>query len=136
MKTAAAFCFAAASIMVDRIDLARAAGGLDPVGKVHVPIGMADAVDSLKTFVEAEGCFSPGFATYGVYLWVYDRQAERLVAPTMSDVNTLALAVDISSTSMASRWLRPSKVAVVDRAAGPRAPTSPKISSTISRAAR
>lgn len=61
-------------------------GQLDPRGEVHVPIGIANAVDSLKTFVEAEGNFSPGFATYGVYFWVYDRDAGKLVAPTISGV--------------------------------------------------
>ena len=44
---------------------------LDPVGKIHIPIGIANTLDTLKTFVEAEGCFSPGFATYGIYFWVY-----------------------------------------------------------------
>ena len=45
---------------------------LDPVGKIHIPIGIANTLDSLKTFVEAEGCFSPGFATYGIYFWVFE----------------------------------------------------------------
>lgn len=41
-----------------------AAGGtepkqLDPHGKVHIPIGIANSLDTLKTFVEAEGNFSP-----------------------------------------------------------------------------
>jgi len=39
-----------------------AAGGaesnqLDPRGKVHIPIGIANNLDTLKTFVEAEGIF-------------------------------------------------------------------------------
>lgn len=34
--------------------------GLDPLGKVHIPIGIANSLDTLKTFVEAEGNFSPG----------------------------------------------------------------------------
>lgn len=59
---------------------------LDPTGKIHVPIGIANAVDSLKTFVEAEGNFSPGFATYGIYFWVYDPDANKLIAPTMDGV--------------------------------------------------
>jgi hypothetical protein len=53
---------------------------------MHIPIGIPDTVDTLKTFVEAEGNFSPGFGTYGVYFWVYDRSANRLFAPTMDDV--------------------------------------------------
>ena len=81
-----ALWFAAVAIMAGRIDPVRAADGLDPVGEVHVPVGIANTVDSLKTFVEAEGNFSPGFATYGIYFWIYDRQAKRLIAPTMPDV--------------------------------------------------
>jgi len=59
---------------------------LDPKGEIHVPIGIPNTVDSLKTFVEAEGNFSPGFATYGVYFWLYDPAAKKLTAPTMDDV--------------------------------------------------
>jgi hypothetical protein len=59
---------------------------LAPRGRVHIPIGIPNTVDTLKTFVEAEGCFSPGFATYGVSFWVYDPNAKRLVAPAMDAV--------------------------------------------------
>ena len=69
----------------DAADL-RARGPLDPKGQVHIPIGVANTVDSLKTFVEAEGSFSPGFGTYGVYFWVWDEAGQRLVAPTMDGV--------------------------------------------------
>jgi len=39
-----------------------AAGGternqLDPRGKVHIPIGIANSLDTLKTFIEAKGIF-------------------------------------------------------------------------------
>ena len=54
---------------------------------MHIPIGIANTLDSLKTFVEAEGNFSPGVGTYGIYFWLYDRAAERLFAPTMKDVS-------------------------------------------------
>ncbi|MBI5388172.1 MAG: hypothetical protein HZA90_26195 [Verrucomicrobia bacterium] len=33
---------------------------LDPRGQMHIPIGFPNTVDQLKTFVEAEGNFSPG----------------------------------------------------------------------------
>jgi hypothetical protein len=59
---------------------------LDPRGEIHIPIGVANTVDTLKTFVEAEGNFSPGFGTYGIYFWVWDGNAKRLYAPTMDDV--------------------------------------------------
>jgi hypothetical protein len=61
-------------------------GPLDPRGKAHAPIGIPNTLDSLKTFVEAEGGFSPGFATYGVSLWLWDADARKLVAPTMDGV--------------------------------------------------
>ncbi len=60
---------------------------LDPLGCIHVPIGIPDTLDTLKTFVEAEGSFSPGFGTYGVYFWVYDRSGDRLLASTMDGVS-------------------------------------------------
>ena len=60
---------------------------LDPRGKVHIPIGIANSLDTLKTFVEAEGNFSPGVGSYGVYFWIFDKTAGRLVDPTMDDVN-------------------------------------------------
>jgi len=58
--------------------------GMDPRGRIHIPIGIANTLDSLKTFVEAEGCFSPGVGTYGVYFWVFDPKTGRLRAPTMT----------------------------------------------------
>ena len=61
---------------------------LDPRGAVHIPIGIANTVDTLKTFVEAEGCFSPGVGSYGVYFWLYDPRTGKLTAPTLPDVRT------------------------------------------------
>jgi hypothetical protein len=57
-------------------------GSLDPIGKIHIPIGVPNTVDTLKTFVEREGNFSPGVGSYGIYFWVYDHAAGRLIAPT------------------------------------------------------
>jgi hypothetical protein len=59
---------------------------LNPRGKVHIPIGIANTLDTLKTFVEAEGNFSPGVGSYGIYFWLYDRNANRLISPTMDGV--------------------------------------------------
>lgn len=59
---------------------------LDPRGKIHIPIGIPNSLDSLKTFVEAEGIFSPGFGTYGIYTWLFDRDSNRLFAPTMEEI--------------------------------------------------
>ena len=61
-------------------------GPLDPRGQTHIPIGVANTLDSLKTFVEAEGNFSPGFGSYGIYFWVWDDAAKKLTAPTMDGV--------------------------------------------------
>lgn len=63
-----------------------ARGQLDPRGEAHIPIGTANTVDTLKTFVEAEGNFSPGFGTFGVYFWVWDDLTKQLIAPTMDGV--------------------------------------------------
>ena len=63
-----------------------APGPMDPQGKVHIPIGIANDLDTLKTFVEPEGCFSPGVGSYGIYFSVYDHETGRLTAPTMPDV--------------------------------------------------
>ncbi len=60
-----------------------AADGLDPHGRIHIPIGIPDTLDSVKTFVEAEGNFSPGFGTYGIYFWLLDVETGKLAAPTM-----------------------------------------------------
>ncbi len=59
---------------------------LDPRGEVHIPIGIPNTLDTLKTFVEAEGCFSPGVGSYGIYFWVYDPDTHSLTAPTMERV--------------------------------------------------
>lgn len=61
-------------------------GSLDPRGEIHVPIGIPDTLDSLKTFVEAEGSFSPGFGTYGIYFWLFDHPSQMLFAPTQEGV--------------------------------------------------
>ena len=58
-------------------------GPLDPRGTFHIPIGIPDTLDSVKTFVEAEGSFSPGFGTYGIYFWVWNAAERKLYAPTM-----------------------------------------------------
>lgn len=59
---------------------------LNPRGKTHIPIGIANTLDTLKTFVEAEGSFSPGVGSYGIYFWLFDKSAGRLIAPTMDGV--------------------------------------------------
>ena len=68
-------------------------GPLDPRGRIHIPIGIPNTLDSLKTFVETEGNFSPGFATYGIYFWVYDCETKKLIAPTMDGVPCQRLLV-------------------------------------------
>ncbi len=61
-------------------------GPFDPRGRIHIPIGVANTLDSLKTFVEPEGCFSPGVGSYGIYFWLYDAEKGKLWAPTMDGV--------------------------------------------------
>jgi hypothetical protein len=62
---------------------ASAQSNLEPAGKIHIPIGKPNTVDALKTFVEAEGNYSPGVGSYGVYFWVWDEATRKLWAPTM-----------------------------------------------------
>jgi len=59
---------------------------LDPRGRLHIPIGIANTLDTLKTFVEPEGCFSPGVGSYGICFWVFDAEKGKLWAPTMDGV--------------------------------------------------
>jgi len=59
---------------------------LNPRGKVHIPIGIANTLDTLKTFVEAEGSFSPGVGSYGIYFWLFDKNTGGLIAPTIDSV--------------------------------------------------
>jgi len=61
-------------------------GPLDPRGKIHIPIGIADTLDTLKTFVEAEGCFSPGVGSCGIYFWLWNPRTRKLAAATMPGV--------------------------------------------------
>ena len=67
-----------------RVDAAETSG-FDPCGRIHIPIGIPNTVDTLKTFVEAEGNFSPGVGSYGVYFWIA-REDGKLFAPTQQDV--------------------------------------------------
>lgn len=62
------------------------ADGFEPRGRIHAPIGLPDSRDTLKTFVEAEGNFSPGFGSCGVAFWIHDHASRRFFAPTMDDV--------------------------------------------------
>jgi len=80
------------------------AAGLDPRGAAHIPIGIPDALDSLKTFVEAEGCFSPGFATYGVYFWIWDPSSGKLGAPTFDGTVVKHGLPDSGVLSPWSQW--------------------------------
>lgn len=57
-----------------------------PLGAIHIPIGIPDTLDTLKTFVEAEGCFSPGVGSYGIYFWLYDLDAHKLLTPAAEGV--------------------------------------------------
>lgn len=73
-------------VWIDKLIIHDNVNQLDPLGKKHIPIGIPNSLDSLKTFVEAEGNFSPGIGTYGIYFWVFDPEKARLFAPTFEDV--------------------------------------------------
>ena len=59
---------------------------LDPRGRIHIPIGIPNTLDTLKTFIEAEGNFSPGFGSFGIYFWLLDQGTGKLLAPTMNQI--------------------------------------------------
>ncbi len=71
---------------IDRTVATETPPELNPVGAVHIPIGVPNSLDSLKTFVEAEGGFSPGVGSFGVSFWIYDASESKLWSPTMEEV--------------------------------------------------
>jgi hypothetical protein len=77
---------------------------LDPKGQVHIPIGIVNTVDTLKTFVEAEGNFSPGVGSYGVYFWLFYKTSNELIAPTMDGVKCERGLADGRYLIPWSRW--------------------------------
>ncbi len=74
-------------VLLDRGAALKTPPELDPIGAVHLPIGLPNSLDSLKTFVEAEGGFSPGVGSFGVSFWVYDWEDDELRSPTMDEVD-------------------------------------------------
>lgn len=80
------FVFACIVIASEALANEELTEGLHPAGKSHIPIGIPNSLDSLKTFVEAEGGFSPGIGSYGIAYWVYVHEEQKLYAPTMSGV--------------------------------------------------
>ncbi len=77
---------------------------LDPRGTIHIPIGAANTVDALKTFVEGEGNFSPGFGSYGIYFWVWDGASQGLIAPTMHGMTASRSLPRDGTLAPASTW--------------------------------
>jgi len=83
----AVLLLAALAWIIGPIDAGRAQPGrdttrmpLDPRGEIHVPIGLPHTVDTLKTFVEAEGNFSPGVAEFWLLMrdsLLLEERAER-----------------------------------------------------------
>ncbi|MDP6637110.1 MAG: hypothetical protein QGG42_19600 [Phycisphaerae bacterium] len=82
-------------VMLPATDRLDAKKPVDLTDKIHIPIGIPNTLDSLKTFVQAEGCFSPGIGSYGIYYRVYDRKEGKLTAPAAKDAQlTWGLADD------------------------------------------
>lgn len=52
-----------------------------PRSDQHTVIGVPDSRDHRKTFVEPGGSFSPGVATFGITIWIYDHTHTHLYAP-------------------------------------------------------
>ncbi|MFC1716503.1 hypothetical protein ACFL6S_22735 [Candidatus Poribacteria bacterium] len=77
---------------------------LNPRGEIHIPIGIPNTLDTLKTFVEAEGNFSPGVGSYGIYFWIYNPATDKLTAPTMEHVSCTHGLHDAGYLIPWSRW--------------------------------
>src|SRR6186713_518674 len=54
-------------------------------GQLHIPIGAPDAPDTLKTFVEPDGSFSPGFGSFGVSFRLPDSEESLAKKAAVSD---------------------------------------------------
>ncbi len=60
-----------------------------PRSDQHTVIAVPNSRDHRKTFVEPGGSFSPGVATFGVSVWLYDRQNAQLYAPEAMPIEHL-----------------------------------------------
>lgn len=54
-----------------------------PRSDQHTVIGVPHSREHRKTFVEPGGSFSPGVASFGVSLWLYEQEAALLYAPEL-----------------------------------------------------
>ena len=75
----------------------------DPRGKQHIAIGIPNTLDTLKTFVEPEGCFSPGVGSYGVYFWIVRRNEFKVFTPAL-DGAKLEYGLENGAPIPWSRW--------------------------------
>ncbi len=97
-----------------------------PVGKAHIVLAVPGSEDLDKSYVEPDGSFSPGVASYGVTTWLYDIGEGHLYAPEEMPDEQLSFQLEEGFIPIAhSGWsagpLRLEKrIAVVPKSAGGR----------------
>lgn len=69
--------------MFDRMAEFVLSDGFNPVGGSHIVIGVPNSLDTLKTYVESEGDFSPGFGSYGISFWASNPNTGKITTPKM-----------------------------------------------------
>jgi hypothetical protein len=65
-----------------------------PAGKAHILLAVPGSTDLDKTFVEPDGSFSPGVASYGVTTWLYDLRQGRLYSPEVMAPERLSFRLE------------------------------------------
>lgn len=97
-----------------------------PAGKAHIVLAVPGSEDLDKSYVEPDGSFSPGVASYGVTTWLYDIGEGHLYAPEEMPDEDLSFQLEDGFIPIAhSGWragpLRLEKrIAVVPKAVGGR----------------
>ncbi|WNR46814.1 glucosidase family protein [Paenibacillus roseipurpureus] len=56
---------------------------IQPRSDQHTVLAVPNTRDHRKTFAEPGGSFSPGVASFGITLWIYDHQNKELLAPEL-----------------------------------------------------
>jgi hypothetical protein len=95
-----------------------------PAGKAHILLAVPGSADLDKSYVEPDGSYSPGVASYGLTTWLYDIGERRLYAPEEMTDEQLSFRLEDGFIPIAnSAWnagsLRLEKrIAVVPKAPG------------------
>jgi len=86
-----------------------------PAGKGHILLGEPGSADLDKTFVELDGSFSPGVASYGVTTWLYDLKQNRLYSPEEMAPERLSFHLENNYLPIANSGWRAGSLTVMKR---------------------